>query len=225
MADPILVFDLDDTLYLERNFALSGYQAVGAWMQASYGVTDFAQRCTKRFETGAYTGIFNHVLRDLGLKDSTDLIARLVELYRNHPPNITLEPDALRFLSLPRYKGKRGLITDGPPRTQANKIAALGIKDQLDFVVRTGEWGAGFSKPHPRAFGYLEQAFQARPEQMVYVADNAAKDFVTPNARGWGTVQIVRPLGIYKTPPADRAHAPAATITSLDDLTRCLSQF
>lgn len=225
MVDPIVVFDLDDTLYLERNFALSGYQAVGLWMQAAHGVTDFAQRCTKRFDAGAYAGVFNHVLRDLGVEARPQLIAKLVDLYRNHPPKISLEPDAARFLSLVTNSKRRGLITDGPARTQANKIAALGIKDRFDVIVRTGEWGAEFSKPHPRAFDHLERAFQARPEHMVYVADNAAKDFLTPKARGWITVQMDRPLGIYKAPPADHAHAPAAAIRSLDDLANCLAQF
>lgn len=225
MVDPIVVFDLDDTLYLERNFAVSGYQAVGHWMQAVHGVQDFAQRCTKRFDAGAYSGIFNHVLRDLGMKDSPDLIAGLVDIYRNHPPDITLEPDAARFLFLSGYSGRLGLITDGPAQTQANKINALGLNDRFDFMVRTGDWGAEFFKPHPRAFDHLERAFQARREQMVYVADNAAKDFLTPKARGWITVQIDRPLGIYKAPPADHAYAPAAVITSLDDLQQCLTRF
>jgi hypothetical protein len=34
MSDLVLVFDLDDTLYPEREFALSGFRAAGRWAAA-----------------------------------------------------------------------------------------------------------------------------------------------------------------------------------------------
>ena len=38
MSDLVLVFDLDDTLYPEREFALSGFRAAGRWAAAELGV-------------------------------------------------------------------------------------------------------------------------------------------------------------------------------------------
>jgi putative hydrolase of the HAD superfamily len=220
----IIIFDLDDTLYLERNFALSGYQAVGQWALETHGVEDFAERCARLFDAGAYNRIFNNVLQDLNLPDTMQTITLLIDLYRNHMPNISLEPDAERFFSAGSNQMRLGMITDGPERMQANKIEALKIEHLFDHIVRTDEWGVDFSKPHPRSFEHMEKAFNAKPEQMIYVADNAKKDFVTPNKRGWKSIQICRPRGVHKTPPADRMHAPMMMIRSFDELTACLSK-
>ena len=39
MSHLVLVFDLDDTLYPERQFALSGFQAAGRWAKRSSAST------------------------------------------------------------------------------------------------------------------------------------------------------------------------------------------
>ena len=42
-----LVFDLDDTLYLEREYALSGFRAVGDWLRQTRGLIDFEARAQR----------------------------------------------------------------------------------------------------------------------------------------------------------------------------------
>lgn len=44
------VFDIDDTLYLERDYVRSGFRAVGEWARDRFGCDDFAARCWSRFE-------------------------------------------------------------------------------------------------------------------------------------------------------------------------------
>ena len=58
----------------------------------------------------------------------------------------------------------------------------------------------------------------------VYVADNAAKDFVTPNRMGWLTVQILRPGRVHDGTTPDAAHAAQVVITSLDQLDAVLAE-
>lgn len=43
MADPsiLVIFDLDDTLFLERDFVRSGFAAVGRWMARTIGISNF----------------------------------------------------------------------------------------------------------------------------------------------------------------------------------------
>jgi putative hydrolase of the HAD superfamily len=43
MSELILVFDLDDTLYPERQFALSGFAAAGRWAEAELGLGGLAE--------------------------------------------------------------------------------------------------------------------------------------------------------------------------------------
>lgn len=200
-----IVFDLDDTLYLERDFAFSGFDAVAAYL----GVEGFAATCRALFDGPHRTAIFDEALRHHGL---TRPVAELVAIYRDHAPQIALCPDAARYLA----RGGFGLITDGPERTQRGKIAALGLGQFCDQIIPTGQWPQGFGKPHPRAYQAIADAAGGR--RCVYVADNAAKDFVTPNRMGWRTVQILRAARVHDGAPPDAAHAAQVVITSLDQL-------
>ncbi|HRO16375.1 MAG TPA: HAD family hydrolase [Paracoccus sp. (in: a-proteobacteria)] len=211
MAERI-VFDLDDTLYLERDFAISGFRAVGAAMQARHGAEGFAAHCTAEFRDGRRGDIFDRALTRFNL-DRAEQVTALVAIYRDHAPEISLCPDAARWFD--RHGGGFGLITDGPERMQRNKIAALGLDGRIGLVIPTGQWPAGFGKPNPRAFE-LAQAAAGGP--CVYVADNAAKDFVTPNRMGWLTVQLLRPERIHPCTAPDPLHEARARIADLDQL-------
>ena len=50
LAD-VVVFDLDDTLYLERDYVRSGFRAVDAWL-ASRGILGFFGEAWANFENG-----------------------------------------------------------------------------------------------------------------------------------------------------------------------------
>ena len=212
-----ITFDLDDTLYLERDFAFSGFAAVGQAIAERHGVTGFAELCTGLLDSPHRAAIFDEALRQAGLQD-VQPVADLVAIYRGHAPRIALCPDAARYLR----KGGFGLITDGPEATQRAKIAALGLAAFCDQIIPTGQWGPGFGKPHPRAYQAIADAADGR--RCVYVADNAAKDFVTPNRMGWLTVQILRPGRVHDGTAPDAAHAAQVVITSLDQLDAVLAE-
>ncbi len=211
----MLVFDLDDTLYLERDFAFSGFAHLERWVAEHYGVSGFGPACQNIFTTGDRRKIFNTACALLGLPDSPDFIDRLVQEYRLHVPKIQLSPDAERFLSAASHP--MGLITDGPERMQRNKIAALKLEQRIAHIRPTGAWPEGFGKPHPRAFEEME-SLAPGGSKMVYVADNPAKDFVTPNAMGWQTVQVLRAGAVHDPNPPDQAHAAQVRIIDFDQL-------
>lgn len=220
----MLVFDLDDTLYLERDFAFSGYDHLENWAHRHLGVTGFGTGCRAQFQAGARRLIFNTVCTELGIPATERLIRTLVEEYRYHPPKISLCADSKRCLS--RYAGQSrlGLITDGPAKMQRAKIKALGLTGVFDLECVTGDWPPGQGKPHPRAFIEVETR-AATDEPHVYVADNPAKDFVTPKERGWRTIQILRDGAVHDPEPPDARHAAERQITSLDELGEVLARF
>jgi putative hydrolase of the HAD superfamily len=211
----MIVFDLDDTLYLEREFAFSGYRFLDGWVKERESLEGFGNACRVLFEEGERRQIFNRALERLGHCGDSHLIADLVAAYRGHPPQISLAPDAARFLE--RHRGPFGLITDGPAETQNAKIVALGLDRWIENIRKTGDWPQGYGKPHPRAYEEME-GLAADDGPMVYVADNPAKDFVTPKARGWITVQIRRAGAVHPLHAKDDAHAAHVEITSLDEL-------
>lgn len=213
------VFDLDDTLYAERDYVRSGFDAVEPRVHERLGSHGFADECWSRFVAGGRGFIFDDVLRSrCGMVDA-ELVRELVDAYRLHQPRIELHADARRMIDRLRSLGlPMALITDGRATSQRAKIDALALADAFSPIVVTAELGEGRSKPHPAAFELVRDAL-GRDRRFAYIADNPLKDFLAPNQLGWKTLRIRRPLGLYSeaiepTP----AHAAQHTISSLDNV-------
>lgn len=213
-----IIFDLDDTLYPERDFAVSGFKQASSVFADRKGVTGLEAICIDLFDAGKRDRIFDRALSRMGVELSAGLIDTLVETYRFHRPEIRLGEDAERFLLTAPSKIGLGIITDGMGRTQRAKIDALGLSRFMHHVICTDEWGREYWKPHPRAFVEMERHFNLDASRMVYVGDNPAKDFVTPRDRGWLTVQICRPDRVHTAGPPTPHHAAHKSIPILDEL-------
>jgi putative hydrolase of the HAD superfamily len=189
------VFDIDDTLYLERDYVHSGFEAVGRWAAKWLHIEDFAERCWSSFEAAQRGSIFDDVLRESGKQPTTELVSALVEVYRTHTPSITLAADASEALHAILFTASVAIVSDGPAVSQSRKVDALGLGSFAAPIVLTEILGAEFRKPHPRAF---EQVEQRRPAGVyLYIADNPLKDFAGPKQLGWITVRVRRPSGLH----------------------------
>ena len=214
-----IIFDLDDTLYLERAYAFSGFRAAAAAFVDVFGDPERATRTMcQLFDTEHRPRVFDEMCRRTGLSGDERLIARMIETYRNHKPAIELCADADAALKRLRGRCKLGVISDGFLAAQSAKIDALGLRGRVDEIILTDDLGREFWKPHPRAFELMTERLNVAPEQCVYVADNPAKDFIAPRALGWRAIRIVRPEGVYRDRPAAENGAPHHVITTLDDL-------
>ena len=194
-----VVFDVDDTLYLERDYVRSGFSAVGRHLEQHVGIVGFGHVAWELFEAGRRGDIFDIALRRLRApKDAVD-VAELVEMYRAHEPQIDLLPDArLTLASLHEHGVPLGVVTDGPSVSQHAKIRRLGLSDLVDTVVVTADLGPDRGKPHPLAFEFVEQTIGLTGGQLTYVADNPAKDFQAPHAMGWRTIRVRRQGGLHE---------------------------
>lgn len=214
-----IVFDLDDTLYLERDYVESGIEAVGRWLAATRGIRGFAAVAHALFADGRRTLLFDATFAALGVDPGPDLVARVVYEYRKHRPAIALAPDAARFLKEPRDVAL-AIVTDGSALSQRMKAAALKLRDRaITPIIFTDDWGRSFWKPHLRAFQQVETALGPH-HGFIYVADNPVKDFIAPRRLGWRTIQIERPERMHRAPPPSDGHRADLTICSLDEL-RC----
>ncbi|MCJ1960708.1 HAD family hydrolase [Novosphingobium mangrovi (ex Hu et al. 2023)] len=214
----VLVLDLDDTLYLERDFAFSGFAALEPLVLQRTGRKGFARACRTLFEAGLRGTIFNEALKELGAGGEQELIGELVAAYRAHDPQIALAADAARFLAR-AICANCALISDGPAGMQRSKVRALGLDERLGRIVLTGELGPGCGKPHPLGYALVEEWSQRPPEAHVYIADNAAKDFLEPRRRGWTTIQVLRPDRVHRGAAPTLAHRAHHVVGSLDGLT------
>ena len=195
-----VIFDLDDTLYDEVAYCKSGFRAVSEFL-ADLPEKPSAERLFdafwKQFTGGNHTKTFNAVLDELGIDYKGTLIHELIGVYRNHVPKIELPQESRDVLSQLSDKFTLALLTDGFLPAQQLKVQALGLEKYFSSIIYTEQLGREFWKPSPAGFEKLMEALDARPEHMVYVADNEIKDFIAPNRLGFVTIQIIRPARLH----------------------------
>ena len=215
-----VVFDLDDTLYPERAYAMSGFAAV-AEAFADRFPTDAAAQMSRLFDTEHRGHVFDELCRSSGVTPDPALIQEMVDAYRRHSPRIKLHPDADSAIDRLTRRARLALISDGPLVMQKAKVAALAVRSRIELVVLTDQWGRRFWKPHPRAFELIQNQFAVDGASCTYIADNPKKDFIAPRALGWRTIQIKRSDGIYAslspTPGGASDHC-VSTLDEIDDL-------
>lgn len=213
----VVVFDLDDTLFPERQYVQSGFRAVSAFLQEQGVVRqDVFPAMWRRFIAGERTAVFNRVLEEYGAEPRKDLVDKLVQLYRTHRPGITLYPDARSVLAYFHARKKLALLSDGYAQTQTAKLAALGIERYFSAIVLTDQLGREFWKPCPAGFEKIMLALGGDPAGYVYIADNPNKDFAAPRMLGWQTVCVRRSEGVYAEAAAPEERFEASCL--VDDL-------
>lgn len=194
---PCIVFDIDDTLYLESEYVASGFEAVGREVLARFGAGGFVERARHHAATGPRGQVIDRAVADLGIAASTAQVQHLVDVYRRHEPRIRLLEDARRALDCAAGTGCVAVVSDGPLVSQAAKARALGLRRWTELVVLTGERCPGEPKPSSRAFQIVMTETDAAAAACTYVADNPAKDFAGPTALGWRTVRVRRARGLH----------------------------
>lgn len=214
-----VVFDVDDTLYLERDYAHSGFSALGRWLESERGVSGFGGRAWELFEAGARGDVFNRALASYNIEARPELIKEMVRLYRTHTPDIALQPDARDALEALSARYRLAALTGGPPDSQRAKVRALNLERYCDPIVYAGQWGREFDKPHERPFLELERLSGFSGSECIYISDNPAKDFHAPLKLGWGFARVRRPGGIYESieAPQDIPLREFTTLTELID--------
>jgi putative hydrolase of the HAD superfamily len=186
-----LVFDLDDTLYLERDYAFSGFDHI----EEVFSFSGFGVQARELFMQGVRGSIFDGVLARQGITPEQGLVSRMVNSFREHAPSITLLPDAAWAIAWANRSFSVGLITDGYLVSQEAKVEALGLRECMDAVVLSDTWGRAGWKPSARPYEEVERRLTVTGCDCVYVGDNPRKDFVTARLRGWASVRVRREDG------------------------------
>lgn len=182
--DPYIVFDLDDTLFQEVDFLLSAYREIARMVSAeeSAAILDRMVEKYRRSEN-----VFEWLMGAYSDRMPDLTIDRLLQVYRNHFPEIELSEDAHDFLSRLRQADiSFGLITDGRSITQRNKLRALGIEALFSEIIISEEFGS--QKPNPANYRFYEDRYPGK--KFYYIGDNTGKDFIVPSNLGWTTVCI-----------------------------------
>jgi len=192
----VFVFDLDDTLYDESLFVKGGTNAVLNYLTCRYHITTstlykMMNSIVSVFPRNVW---YQKLLEKVGIPFSQELIDEMVEIYRTHPPNIQLFPDATHFIDRTKKKGDTflGLITDGLVAVQKSKVRSLDLYKQMNLIIFTWNKGAEFQKPNTWSFKSIEKKSGASGIECCYFGNDPSKDFLAPNKLGWITVCIRR---------------------------------
>lgn len=221
-----LIFDLDDTLYLERDYVLSGFRAVSGWLAEACKVDREVAytQLVALFEQGVRGNTFDLLLEKLSLKRG-DHLSALIRVYREHVPSIKPCPEVPGLLARLRKKCVLGLVTDGLSITQRHKLEALGLAQYFEALVISEELGGSICKPSPQPFVIALEKLGVDPENAVYVADNPIKDFLGARLAGLVSVRVRRRLGIYHDlMPMDEQHEPDLEVADLTNLEGVLAE-
>ncbi len=210
----VFVFDLDDTLYSEREYERSGISFVYEFLKDnSVGLSeDLGLEALLVDRTG-----WVDVLIESFEIPGTISAHEILNLYRGHLPNIRLYPDAQNLLnSLRKKNAKMSIITDGRSVTQRQKLKALSIDNYIDDFYISEE--VGYEKPHPFSFNSIAIKYQGA--NFIYFGDNPRKDFLTPNKLGWSTICLLdRGRNIHKQNfYTNSEYLPKHSIRTFDDL-------
>ena len=211
-----IIFDLDDTLYSERRFALSGFAAVARCAEASHGISSREAFAVLRNairdgrRTTAFQTLAAHVVADAAA------VQAFREVYRRHVPQIRLPRASRQVLDEVRRTWRVGLLTNGLPDVQRAKVAALGLAALTDAIVYAHEVGGG--KPDSSAFAAVCDLLHVAPGRAVMTGDDPWCDI--DGARGAGLHAIRIRRGWHRHVDAGHSGAADCTVRSLADVPR-----
>ncbi len=186
----LIVFDLDDTLFKERDFVDSAFRNISAYLSGKYGIDYAFLFDALKFNDGNPFDSLIARLSSAGIRIDED-VAWLVNRYRTHFPDISLNRQTIATLDAIKANGDRmAIITDGRDNTQSNKIRALGLDHYVSPENISISEAIGAEKIFALPF---ERMMKLNPDadSYTYIGDNMAKDFIWPNRLGWTTVMLL----------------------------------
>lgn len=184
-----VIFDLDDTLYSEKEYVKSGYKAVSDYLGGGH-----EEQLWKYFEDGKPA--IDVLLKKIGRIEEKE---KVLAVYRSHKPDIHLYDGVAKMIENLKNQGiKVGIITDGRPEGQRNKIEALGLLTD-DIIITDELGGIQFRKPCDIAFRIMMTKWKLPASQIIYVGDNPEKDFQAPQQLGMKSLWVKNKDGLYST--------------------------
>lgn len=194
MSIRALLFDLDDTLYDEKQFVESGFSKVAEFVEDKFKIEKkvYYKILIDIFNGGSRGNIFNFALEKVNVAYKENIIRAMVKIYREHNPKIRLAEDIKSLLIKLRGIYSLGIITDGYFKVQKKKVQALRLEEMFDSIIYTDEYGREYWKPN--VLGYklaLKELKGLLPEEAVYIGDNPYKDFIGAKKVGITTVRVI----------------------------------
>ena len=219
-------FDLDDTLFDATGLAKKARRAAIESM-IEKGLPDISpeEGCdilgeiVREFGSN-FNRHFDMFLRRLGVKENTTkyISVAVITYHRIKVQEIKLYPDVFEFLQKMRNMTScnMGIITDGLPLKQYEKVLRLGLDSFIDDVFISDEMG--IRKPNPELFCSVLQKTSIKCENALYIGDRFYHDMVPAHEAGMSTCLIHRDGKYDVTLNTDQKATVDFEVTTLDEL-------
>ena len=196
---PILVFDLDDTLYSKQQVFLTALKKCYPTFKTDIDVykvyREKSEIAFELFTKGQITLEKNHLSRvegtlsALGLDSSKESVIHFKETYQYVMDHIELDEDWYHFFDKVSNHSTLVLLTNGPTSHQSKKITSLGLKKWFQpskvFISET----TGVPKPQAEAFMNVERLFpDVSRNDFWMIGDDLTNDIEGAKKRYWNTI-------------------------------------
>jgi putative hydrolase of the HAD superfamily len=193
-------FDLDYTLYNQKYYLLGAFREISKYISSKYNIKERKAYAALKKEWKkrkiSYPFLFDRFLEELSIWNKR-LIKELIDIFHNHKPNIRLYPETREVLENLNKEYILGIITDGHPKMQKEKIKALEISSFFPHIIYTQKLGREFKKPSPLVFKMILEKLKISPKELIYIGDNPQVDFKGAKELGIYTIRVLR--GEFKT--------------------------
>lgn len=220
-----VVFDLDDTLFPESTYVISGFRAVGQWLESEHGIDHRKayNELKTLYDSGVRGNTFDIWLSKKGVRVEVN---DMIEVYRSHRPSIELFSEVPPLLVELGESYKMGLMTDGYLRVQRRKCEALRLETFFDVTVFSDSLGRDAWKPDIRPYHVTVTQLGIDPKAAVYVGDNPHKDFLGARRAGLRSIRFQYEDGEYSdAEPPSPPYRADEVITALSQLPEALRGF
>lgn len=166
-----VIFGLDNVLYPLDEYVQSGFRQISR-LFLGHGQEVYDQLWN------AYQGQVEeaiHAMLRQNELDSDEMAEKCLRIYEQHSPRIQPYDGVVDLLKELREKGLRlGLLVDGQPEMQREKIRALGVLPLFDEIIITDDMaGHGdvrlFRTPNPICFEIMSLRLEVPLEKTGYV--------------------------------------------------------
>jgi len=198
-----IIFDLDDTLYPEMQYVLSGFTAICKQFPNIKNLKNILLEGFSKREPAV-----DYVIDKIFINNKSDDIEcikrNMLTAYRNNEcTDLRLYPGVYDVLLYFKTRNiKLGIITDGRSEAQRAKIKIMGLDKLIDEIIITDELAGNglvqnFRKPAPIAFEIMKDRFNMEYRNIIYVGDNIDKDFKAPKLLGMQSMFFCNKDGLY----------------------------
>jgi putative hydrolase of the HAD superfamily len=205
-----VVFDLDGTLFDDRQYVRAGLLSAAERLEARTGRDLSADLLRSYFRAGRRERTFDRVLSAHDLDPG--LVPELVDAYHANEESLVAFPDATRVLSTLSDGYDLGLLTGGTNGEE--KLRRLGLASHFDVVHVAA--ARGTSKWDAEPYEAILSELGVAASETAYVGDRPALDFPHPNRLGMHTIRTRTGRFANEEPEGDAR--PDVAVDSLGEL-------